>query len=314
MKVYRNLDEFIAPAFPVVTIGAFDGLHLGHRKILSRLKELSNKHKGESVVVTFWPHPRMVLLADASVKLLSSLEEKIDLIEATGIEHLIIIPFTKDFSETTSQKFLNDILINTLKTKMLVIGYDHKFGKNREGSFDYLKENASQFGFQVEEISRQDIEDMAISSTAIRESLAESDVKKASEFLGRYYSVRGTVTEGKKLGRTIGYPTANILVKDYEKLLPGDGIYAVRVKVENKSYNGMLSLGNNPTVPGKGRSMEVHIFDFSDNIYFKNIEVFFIDYLRKEEKFSSLEALTAQLKQDEINSQRILASISTKIQ
>ncbi|MCR6638948.1 MAG: bifunctional riboflavin kinase/FAD synthetase [Sporocytophaga sp.] len=306
MKVYNSPDEFQKLPNAIVTIGTFDGVHLGHRKILNRLKETSKEENGESVVITFWPHPRKVLQGVDSFKLLLTLDEKIEMIASCGIDHLLLIPFTKEFSSTTSEDFIQKILIDKIGTKKLVIGYDHKFGKNREGSFEYLKENASRIGFQVEEIPREDIEHNAISSTAIREALSKNNVSKASTLLGRPYSVKGKVVEGKKLGRELGYPTANIEVEDPEKILPADGIYTVLVKVAGKIYGGMLSLGFNPTVEGKGRSMEVHIFDFNKNIYGETVEVSFLEFLRFEAKFPNLEALIEQLKEDEKHSRTIL--------
>ncbi|GAL85084.1 riboflavin biosynthesis protein RibF [Sporocytophaga myxococcoides] len=306
MKVYNSFDEFTRLPNAIVTIGTFDGVHLGHRKILSRLKETSNEEKGESVVITFWPHPRKVLQGADSFKLLLTLEEKIELIASCGVDHLLLIPFTKEFSSTTSEDFIQKILIDKIGTKKLVIGYDHKFGKNREGSFEYLKENASRIGFQVEEIPREDIEHNAISSTAIREALSQNNVSKATTLLGRPYSIKGKVVEGNKLGRELGYPTANIEVEDPEKILPADGIYTVFVKEAGKLYGGMLSLGFNPTVEGKGRSMEVHIFDFNKNIYGETVEVSFLEFLRFEAKFPDLDALIHQLKEDEKQSRAIL--------
>ncbi|MBO9701326.1 MAG: bifunctional riboflavin kinase/FAD synthetase [Sporocytophaga sp.] len=306
MKVYNSFDEFTKLPNAVVTIGTFDGVHLGHRKILSRLKETSNEENGESVVITFWPHPRKVLQDAGSFKLLLTLNEKIAMIASCGIDHLLLIPFTKEFSSTSSEDFIHKILIDKIGTKKLVIGYDHKFGKNREGSFEYLKENASKIGFQVEEIPREDIEHNAISSTSIREALSQNNVSKATTLLGRPYSVKGKVVEGKKLGRELGYPTANIEVEDPEKILPADGIYTVLVKVDGKKYGGMLSLGFNPTVEGKGRSMEVHIFDFNKNIYGETVEVAFLEFLRFEAKFPNLDALIVQLKKDEKQSRAIL--------
>lgn len=306
MKVYNSFDEFTKLPNAIVTIGTFDGVHLGHRKILSRLKETSKEENGESVVITFWPHPRKVLQGADSLKLLLTLEEKIETIASCGIDHLLLIPFTKEFSATSSEDFIQKILIDKIGTKKLVIGYDHKFGKNREGSFEYLKENASRIGFQVEEIPREDIEHNAISSTSIREALSQNNVSKATTLLGRPYSVKGKVVEGKKLGRELGYPTANIEVEDPEKILPADGIYTVFVKVEGKKFGGMLSLGFNPTVEGKGRSMEVHIFDFNKNIYGETLEVSFLEFLRFEAKFPNLDALIDQLKEDEKQSRTIL--------
>ena len=263
MKVYTNLEDFKGVKNPVVTTGTFDGVHLGHQKIISRLKDVAREEKGETVLLTFSPHPRMVLFPDDNeLKLLNTLPEKIELLDKYGVDHLIIYPFTKEFSRLTSIEFVRNILVNSIQTKRLVIGYNHHFGRNREGSFEHLKEYGPLYGFEVEEIPAKDIDHIQISSTKIRNALLIGDVKTATDYLGHTYTLTGTVVTGKKLGRTIGYPTANIQVKDQYKLIPGDGVYAVRIKHKNVFYGGMLNIGNNPTVEGKGKSIEVNIFVF----------------------------------------------------
>lgn len=307
MKVYRSLEEFNKLSNAVVTSGIFDGVHKGHQKILTHLAETAKQINGESVVITFWPHPKKVLQpANTDIKTITTLEEKIKLMEENYIDHFLIIPFTKAFSEISSSEFVNEILINCIGTKHLIIGYDHKFGKNREGGFDYLKSHASLFGFQVEEIPRQDIDNLAVSSTLIRKSLLDGNVKDASNYLGRHYSIEGTVVKGKQLGQTIGYPTANIVLNDPDKLVPKDGIYAVEVAHKNNLFKGMMSIGFNPTVDGTARTIEVNIFDFNSSIYGDQLIVYFVDYLRAEEKFNSLDALIEQLHKDKEDSLRIL--------
>jgi len=307
MKVYRAVDDFKRLSYAVVTSGIFDGVHKGHQKILQRVTEIAKNSNGESVVITFWPHPRKVLHpTEQSVPILTTLEEKIQLISDCGIDHLLIIPFTKDFSSLSSSEFVTKILVEKIGTKKLAIGYDHKFGKNREGSFEFLKENCQQFGFEVEEIPKQEVEHMAVSSTNIRNAVINGDLGIATQYLGRYYSVSGKVVKGKQLGKQLGYPTANIEVEDKEKLIPKDGIYAVQVKIENQVFGGMLSIGYNPTVNGTDKTIEVHIFNFDNEIYGMNIEVFFVEYLRNEEKFSSLDELIKQLHLDKENSLQIL--------
>lgn len=307
MKVYQDLNKFIPLNHAVVTSGFFDGVHKGHQKILARLTELAQKDQGASVVITFWPHPKQVLRPDLrETKLLSSLEEKIYLLERSRIDHLLIIPFTKEFSEITSDRFVKNILIQTIGTKKLVIGYDHKFGKNREGGFDYLKGNASLFGFKVEEISKQEVDNIGISSTLIRQALSEGRVKEAATYLGRDYSLSGIVVQGKHLGRTLGYPTANIKPPEIHKLIPKDGIYAVRVKYKEKLFKGMMSIGFNPTVNGTERTLEVNIFDFDQTIYGEELEVYFADYLRDELNFENLEMLVHQLHRDKENTLKAL--------
>lgn len=234
MKVYRSLQELPTIPNAIVTQGTFDGVHLAHQAILNRLKELAKIHQGETVVMTFEPHPRMVLFPeDHGLHLLQTLDEKIASLEHAGVDHLLVLPFTKEFSRLTSLQFIRDIIVNTIKTKVLVIGYNHRFGKNREGTFEHLKEYASLYGFEIEEIPRQDVEAESVSSTRIRKALEFGEVQTAAKYLGRYYTLSGIVTEGNKFGRTIGFPTANIEVSHPVKLVPADGVYAVKVLVDN---------------------------------------------------------------------------------
>lgn len=306
MKVYNSIDEFKDVNNPVVTTGTFDGVHLGHQKIISRLRDVAINEEGETVLLTFFPHPRMVLFPeDNELKLLSNQSEKIELLDKYGVDHLIIHPFTKEFSRLTSVEFVRNVLANKLKTKKLVIGYNHHFGRNREGSFEHLKEYGPLYGFDVEEIPAQDIEHVEISSTKIRNALQTGDVSTATKYLGHHYTLSGTVVGGKKLGKTIGYPTANISVEDKFKLIPADGVYAVKVKHNNKLYGGMLNIGNNPTVEGKGRSVEVNIFDFDKDIYGDEATIYFIERLRTEAKFANLEELKNQLAKDKESALRI---------
>ncbi len=307
MKVYNSIEEFKNVTNPVVTTGTFDGVHLGHQKIISRLKDVAKNEQGETVLLTFYPHPRMVLFPDDNeLKLLNTQPEKIELLEKYGVEHLIIHPFTKEFSRLTSVEFVRNILVNQIKTKKLVIGYNHHFGRNREGSFEHLKEYGPLYGFDVEEIPAQDIDHIEVSSTKIRTALQTGDIDTATKYSGHSYSLTGKVVGGKKLGRTIGYPTANISVDDKYKLIPADGVYAVKVKHNDTIYGGMLNIGNNPTVEGKGRSIEVNIFDFDKDIYGEEATVYFINRLRDEEKFTGLDELKRQLAIDKENSLKVL--------
>ncbi len=306
MKVYNCIEDFENINNPVVTTGTFDGVHLGHQKIIARLKDVAADEAGETVLLTFYPHPRMVLFPDDNeLKLLSTQEEKIQLLEKFGIDHLIIHPFTKEFSRLTSLEFVRNILVNQLKTKKLVIGYNHHFGRNREGSFEHLKEYGPIYGFNVEEIPAKDIDSIEVSSTKIRNALETGDVSTARKYLGHHYSLTGKVVGGKKIGREIGYPTANISVEEKFKLIPADGVYAVKVKHQNFTYDGMLNIGNNPTVEGKGRSIEVNIFDFEKDIYGDDITVYFMERLRDEVKFNGLDELKTQLALDKINALQI---------
>lgn len=307
MKVYTNIADFKNVKNPIVTTGTFDGVHLGHQKIISRLKDVAKQEQGETVLLTFYPHPRMVLFPDDNeLKLLNTQEEKIKLLENYGIDHLIIYPFTKEFSRLTSVEFVRNILVNSIHTKRLVIGYNHHFGRNREGSFEHLKEFGPIYGFDVEEIPAKDIDSIEISSTKIRQALQSGDVETATAYLGHTYSLTGKVVKGQQLGRTIGYPTANISVEDKYKLIPADGVYAVKVEHNGKSFGGMLNIGNNPTIVGKGRSIEVNIFDFTEDIYGDDATIYFIKRLRDELKFNGLDELKNALATDKLNALKIL--------
>jgi riboflavin kinase / FMN adenylyltransferase len=299
LKIYHNLDDFSPLPYAVVTSGTFDGVHLGHQKILDRLKEVAAKHGGETVVITFWPHPRLVLNpTETKLKLLNTFEERIELLKEQGIQHLLRIPFTKEFSNISSADFIHTILVTKIGTKKLVIGYDHHFGKNREGSFDQLRLNGPLFGFDVEEIPKQEVDNIGISSTKIRTALESGDVTTAKSLLGRPFSITGRVVQGEKLGRMLGFPTANLDLDSHYKLIPAEGIYAVTVSHESKLYKGMLYIGQRPTVGGVHQTIEVNIFDFSKDIYGETLQVQFIDSIRKDIKFNDLEALKKQLALD----------------
>lgn len=310
MKIYHSIDDFSPARNATVTSGTFDGVHIGHQKILSRLKEVAERIGGETVVITFWPHPRFVLNpGNTSLKLLNTFEEKAALLKEQGIHHLLRIPFTKEFSQISSQEFISRILVEKIGTKKLVIGYDHRFGKNREGSFDQLKINGPALGFDVEEIPRQDVDHVGVSSSKIRTALEEGDIKTATHFLGRPYSLSGIVVKGDKLGRMLGFPTANISVDSHHKLVPAEGIYAVTVEHEQRTYKGMLYIGNRPTVDGGKRSIEVNIFDFAKEVYGETIKVNLIEALRKDVKFKDLEALKEQLHKDQQQAMQALAGL-----
>ncbi|TDE17470.1 bifunctional riboflavin kinase/FAD synthetase [Dyadobacter psychrotolerans] len=299
MNIYHSLDAFEKLDFAVVTSGTFDGVHIGHKKILSRLREISQLSGGETVVLTFWPHPRTVVSEDSqSLQLLSTIEEKIELFAQLGIDHLAIIPFTRSFSELSSEDFIHQILVDKIGTKKLVIGYDHRFGKNREGSFEFLKQNCSQYGFEVEEIPRQDIEDMAISSSRIRKALVTGQIHEANELLGRQYNISGTVVKGKQLGRTIGFPTANVHPDESYKLIPQNGVYVIKATYKDETFKGMLNIGVRPTVDGTSKTIEAHLFDFDKEIYGEELQLELLHYLRPEQKFDGLPSLMARIKLD----------------
>lgn len=308
MQVYHKLSEFTALSHAVVTSGTFDGLHIGHQKILKSLNEVAKQKKGESVVLTFWPHPRMVVSRDSQqLKLITTIDEKIALFEKLGIDHLLVVPFTREFSELSAEKYIQEVLINTIGTKTLVIGYDHRFGKNREGGFDYLTKNSHRFGIDLQEIPRQEIEDLTISSTKVRNALSEGNIELASNLLGRNYQFTGIVAKGRQLGRELGFPTANVQVKENYKLIPANGVYAVRVSVRSSTYHGIMNIGNRPTVEGLGRTQEVHIFDFESDIYGELVTVEIDSFIRDEVKFGSIEELKEQISIDSEKAKTLLS-------
>lgn len=306
MKIYHGLDEFKKLEFAVVTSGTFDGVHFGHQKILQSLDEITKKNGGESVLLTYWPHPRLVLFPDQELYLLTSIEEKAKLLSQKHVDHLIIIPFTEAFSDLSSEEFIKDILVEKIGTKKLVIGYDHKFGKNRSGSFQVLRKDGPIYGFEVEEIPKQMIENNAVSSTKIRKALSDGHIEIANEYLGRSFCIHGKVIEGDKIGRTIDFPTANIEVIFKHKLIPAEGIYAVRVKLNQHTYKGMLNIGFRPTFGGTQKRMEVNIFDFNQDIYGDEILVEFYHKIRSEIKFQNVGALKSQLHKDKKEALKIL--------
>ena len=309
MKIYHNINNFEAKN-PVVTIGTFDGVHLGHQKVIARLKEFARKHNGESVIFTFHPHPRLVTAPnEGNLRLLTTIEEKKQLFEKSGIDHLIVYPFTKTFSELSYSSFVKNILVDKLKTRCLVVGYDHRFGKNREGSFEYLKECAKSYNFKIEKLDALLIDEAHVSSTRIRNALEDGDVEQANKFLGYRFTLHGTVVEGQRVGRKMGFPTANIEASDPHKLIPGYGVYAVEIILSGEKYGGMLNIGTRPTFNNNAdnRSIEVHIFNFSGDIYNKEITLIFEAKIRNEKKFSGPEALVEQLKKDKETALEILS-------
>ena len=300
MKIHRDLSSFHAQN-PVLTIGTFDGVHLGHRKIIDRLHDLAKTINGESVIFTFDPHPRKVVApGETNLRLLTTLEEKIVLFEQSGIDHLIIYPFTSEFSQMTYEEFVGIVLVGQIHTKFLVVGYDHKFGKNRQGDFEFLKKCATHFDFQIEKLDVMLMNEANISSTKIREAIQLGDFETANAFLGYPFLLHGTVVEGQQLGRQIQFPTANIQASDPDKIIPGYGVYAVKVNIGRQTFQGMLNIGSRPTVNNNAdhRSIEVHIFDFDSDIYGEPIELVFFKKLREEQKFSSIVALKDQLVKD----------------
>lgn len=307
MKVISNLEEFEKPDFSAVTIGTFDGVHLGHQIILEKVVKAAKENNGKSILITFWPHPRFILKPhDDSLKLLSTFNEKVELIEKIGIDYLVRLSFTPDFSNLSADQFLRQILVDSIGTNKLFIGYDHHFGNNREGNIEFLKQHAHEYGFDVSEIPRQDIDDIGVSSTKIRNALSKGDIPLSIALLGRAYSLSGKVIHGEKKGRSIGFPTANIEVSESFKLLPRDGAYAVKVTRGVDVFNGMLNIGFRPTLGGLKKSIEVHLLNFEEEIYGHELTVKFVEFIRPEMKFDSIVSLKGQLEKDKNKALKIL--------
>lgn len=300
MRIYYSLEDFSPVENLVVTIGTFDGVHLGHRKLISRIRSLSDEIGGETLILTFFPHPRMVLYpGEHRVELLNTAEEKIALLEAAGIDHLVIQPFDREFSELSAEEFVRKILVKKLNVRKLVIGYDHRFGKQREGSFDDLVLLAPKYHFEVEKIPEEDVNNIAVSSTHVRMALKDGDVETAAAFLGRPYSITGLVKHGNKIGRTIGFPTANLHLKEDYKLIPGNGVYIAQAEVQNEFHYAMVNIGNRPTIEDKGElRIEAYLLDFDREIYGAEITLHLLKKIRNDKKFASLEELTGAIKQD----------------
>jgi riboflavin kinase/FMN adenylyltransferase len=308
LKVYKSIQEINKITNPVVTIGTFDGVHSGHRQIIDRLNKSKIEIGGESFIFTFHPHPRQVLFPNQNdLKLLTLTDEKLHLLEQAGIDHVLVFPFTKEFSRLSAQAYVKNILVDAIGVKKLIIGYDHKFGNNRKGNIETLKKYAVAYNFLVEEIPAHEIDNSNVSSTKIRKALELGDIQTARNFLGYNYFISGAVVEGKKLGRTLGYPTANIEVADETKLIPQNGVYAVTTIVDNIRYKGMMSIGLNPTTDTDNKvKIEVNIFNFDKEIYGKIVAVHFHKQLRSEEKFNSLSDLKKQLDEDKKNALSVL--------
>ena len=298
MKIFHSINEFHSDKKTIVTLGTFDGVHLGHAAILKKLTQNTQNETFESTVLTFFPHPRMVLQGKSDLKLLNTINEKIELLEKIGIDNLIIHPFDEKFAELNAEEFVSRILVGQLGVQKIIIGYDHRFGKNRTANIDDLISFGTQYGFEVEQISAQEIDEISISSTKIRTALEEGDIQLANEYLGYRYFLSGMVVKGKQLGRTIGFPTANISLEEDYKLVPQNGVYVVRAEIDGKTIYGMMNIGFNPTVQGKQKTIEVHLFDFDSDIYNRKIQVSILQRIRSEKKFESVEVLKEQLKKD----------------
>lgn len=307
MKIYNSINDFRPVKNAVVTLGTFDGVHLGHLAIFEQMKEEAKKINGETVVITFYPHPRIVLGLDSSnLKFIKAEKKKIQHIKRAGIDNLIIVSFTKEFAQTTSEDFIKDLVVDKIHPKVLIIGHDHQFGYNREGSIDLLDSMAIQYGFIVKKVESQDVENITISSTRIRNLLNKGDIVGANKLLGHEYSITGKVVTGKSIGHDLGFPTANIEVSDEYKLIAAVGVYACRVHFGGIIYKGMSNIGFRPTIEYGDLTIEVNIFDFNKDIYDEELTISFVKRMRNEYKFENIEALKKQLARDKIQALKIL--------
>lgn len=300
MKIYQSTINFSTNRKTIITIGTFDGVHLGHQSILKKVVEAKENNTYEASLLTFFPHPRMVLQQDTSIKLLNTIDEKAELLDKFGIDNLIIHPFDAAFSNLSAEEFVKEILIDRLNIHKIIIGHDHRFGKNRTADINDLISFGKKYGFEVEQINAHEIDEIAISSTKIRKALMEGNIKLANQFLGYSYFISGKVIEGKKIGRTLGFPTANIQINESYKLLPKNGVYIVSSEINDILYFGMMNIGNNPTLGENEQSIEVHYFDMIENIYNKKLKISILEHIRDEQKFNSLTELQAQLEKDKL--------------
>jgi riboflavin kinase/FMN adenylyltransferase len=282
----------------VTTIGTFDGVHIGHQKIINKVVKLAKKLGFTPIVLTLFPHPRMVLQKNNSIKLLNTIDERIDILKSYGIAEVIVKEFTHEFANLSAEEYVKDILIDELNTKYIVVGYDHHFGKNRSANIEDLKKYAKTYNFEIKEISAQDIKDVTVSSTKIRNALNDGNVSLSNSYLGYNYFITGLVVKGKGLGRKLDFPTANIQIKESYKLIPKDGVYVVQCQLNSRVVFGMMNIGTNPTINDKGRSIEVHFFEYNEDLYNHKLKIEFLKRLRNEQKFKNLEALKSQLRED----------------
>ena len=298
MKIFNSINDFVCSKKTILTLGTFDGVHIGHRKILEKVTQNVKTDTTESLVLTFFPHPRMVLKGQSDVKLLNTIGEKIDLLENLGVQNLVIHPFDKEFSKLSAEEFVKTVLVDRFHIQKIIIGHDHRFGRNRTANIDDLIAFGKQYDFEVEQISVQEIKQVSISSTKIRKALTEGKMALANDYLDYEYFLTGKVSKGKQLGRTIGFPTANLMIEENDKLIPRKGVYVVKSIINQKTVFGMMNIGFNPTVSGEKLSIEVHYFDFDAELYDQEIRVFILEYLRSEQKFDSVALLKKQLEKD----------------
>jgi len=307
VREITDITTFTTQQPTVLTIGTFDGVHLGHQKIVERVVTTARQEGLLATVFTFFPHPRMVVQHDKGLKLIHTSEEKKQLLQQLGVDLLVVQPFNEAFAQLTAEEFVSTILVEHLNVKKVIIGYDHRFGRNRTANIDDMRLFGEKYGFAVEEISVQEVDEVSVSSTKIREALNKGDVTTAEHYLGTPYSLTGTVVHGLKLGRTLGYPTANIQVTEDYKLIPKDGVYAVYSYISGRKVYGMMSIGKNPTIEGKGASIEVYFFDFNGDLYDQKLTIEFVQYLREEQKFATIDLLKKQLQDDETAARKAIA-------
>lgn len=295
-----KIEKYIASSPTIITIGTFDGVHIGHQKIVNRLIDLGKQEGLKSVILTFFPHPRMVLQKDSNIKLINTIDERSKILDMLGLDYLLIKKFTKDFSRLSAEEFVKQVLVDKLKAKKVIIGYDHRFGRNRNADINDLMKYGEAFGFEVEEISAQDINDVAVSSTKIRKALSEGNIQKANKYLGYPFMLTGTIVKGKGIGKKLNYPTANIHIEEDYKLIPKQGSYVVKSTINDVIVFGMMNIGMNPTVSGDSESIEVHFFNFEASIYGDKIQIDVLERIRDEQKFESIEDLKHQLEKDKV--------------
>ncbi|TDE55326.1 bifunctional riboflavin kinase/FAD synthetase [Flavobacterium sp. GT3P67] len=298
MNIFHSINDFSSTKKTILTLGTFDGVHIGHKKILKKITQNTENEKYESLVLTFFPHPRMVLQEHSDIKLLNTIDEKIDLLEKIGIENLVIHPFDEAFSRLTAEEFVSAILVDRFHIQKIIIGHDHRFGRNRTANIDDLIAYGKEYGFEVEQISVQEINDISVSSTKIRNALLEGDMALANGYLGYDYFLTGSIVKGKQLGRTIGFPTANLKIEENYKLIPQNGVYIVKSIIDGQTVFGMMNIGFNPTVDGQKQTIEIHYFDFNTDLYNQKISVSILQRIRSEQKFESLDLLKEQLEKD----------------
>jgi len=298
LKIYQSLYDFIPSKKTVMTLGTFDGVHKGHQKIISELVENARKIGCESLILTFFPHPRMILQEPSEIKLLNTIKEKSELLSKLGVDHLIIHPFDHSFSRLGAEEFVSDILVKQFAIEKIIIGHDHRFGRNRTANIYDLVEYGEEFGFEVQQISALEIDSISVSSTKIRTALQEGNVEKANEYLGYPYFLSGKIIKGKSIGRTIGFPTANLHIEESYKLIPKNGVYVVQTKVNDDNIYGMMNIGLNPTFEGSTQSIEIHLLNFEGDLYYQHLKIELLKRIRDEVKFDSMEALQKQLLSD----------------